>query len=140
MSVTVPAGAVTADVTLALEPLATPVNAAPDGTGFGGLAFLLNAFVGGVQQQHFAFQQPVRVTVHYSDADPAGLDENTLTLQYWNGTAWADAATTCTPTSTYDRQPATNQLGVDICHLTPYALMGPLHAPQPTLYLPVIVR
>jgi hypothetical protein len=79
--------------------------------------------------------------VHYDDdADLAGLDENTLTLQYWNGAVWADAATTCSPSSTYDRQPATNQLGVDICHLTPYALMGPQHAPRPTLYLPVVVR
>ncbi|HHY54572.1 MAG TPA: hypothetical protein GYA08_03965 [Chloroflexi bacterium] len=140
VSVTVPAGAVAADVTLALQPLPMPVNAAPEGMGFGGLAFLLNAFVGGVQQQNFTFQQPVRVTVHYSDAAIAGLDENTLTLHDWNGTAWADAATTCTPTSTYDRQPATNQLSVNICHLTPYALMGPQRAPQPKVYLPVIVR
>ncbi len=140
VTVTVPAGVVAADVTLALAPLAMPVNAAPDGMGFGGLAFLLNAFVGGVQQQNFIFQQPVRVTVHYDDDATAGLDENTLTLQYWNGAVWADAATACSPSSTYDRQPATNQLGVDICHLTPYALMGPQHAPQPTIYLPVVVR
>jgi len=137
VTVTVPAGGVAADVTLALEPLVAPVNVAPDGMGFGGLAFLLNAFVGGAQQQNFAFQQPVRVTVQYSDAAIAGLDENTLTLQYWNGTAWGDAATTCTPASSYNRQPATNQIGVDICHLTPYALMGPASM---ELYLPVIAR
>ncbi len=140
VTVTVPAGGVAADVTLALEPLAMPVNTAPEGMGFGGLAFLLNAFVGGAAQQHFTFQQPVRVTVQYSDASLAGLDESTLTLQYWNGTTWADAANTCTPASTYDRQPAANQLSVDICHLTPYALMGPQSAPQRSLYLPVVVR
>ena len=137
VTVTVPAGGVAADVTLALEPLAAPVNAAPEGMGFGGLAFLLNAFVGGAPQQNFTFQQPVHVTVQYSDAAIAGMDESTLTLQYWNGTTWGDAATTCTPASVYDRQPATNQLGVDICHLTPYALMGPASL---ELYLPVIAR
>jgi len=62
---------------------------------------------------------------------------NNRILRNWNGLAWVDAATTGTPTSTYDRQPATNQLGMGICHLTPYALMGPARV---DLYLPVITR
>jgi len=63
-----------------------------------------------------------------------------ISVNSLGGAVWADAATTCTPASTYNRQPATNQLTVDICHLTPYALMGPQSVPQPTIYLPVVVR
>jgi hypothetical protein len=137
VAVAVPANAVAAETTLALLPLAMPANAAPDGMSFGGLAFLLTAFVGGAQQADFVFQQPVRVTLHYHDADIEGLDEAELTLTYWDGTAWADAATTCTPASTYDRQPAANQLGIDICHLSQYALAAP---ETPSLYLPAVMR
>ncbi|MDW8318128.1 MAG: right-handed parallel beta-helix repeat-containing protein [Anaerolineae bacterium] len=140
VNVAVPPGAVAAEVTLALMPLPAPANAASDGMGFGGVAFLLTAFVSGQQQRTFTFQQPVRVTVQYTDAAIAGLDENTLTLLYWNGTAWADAATTCTPISAYVRQPAMNTLSVDICHLSPHALMGRVPQRARPRYLPLIMR
>jgi ABC-type transport system substrate-binding protein len=72
-----------------------------------------------------AFAQPVTVTIHYSDGDVSCLnDESTLRLYYWTGTQWADAATTCMPTSSYDHDLPGNVIGVEICHLTQYAIGG----------------
>jgi len=140
ITVTVPAGSVGEEVTLALLPLAAPAHAAPDGMTFGGRAFLLTAFVGGVQQEGYAFQQPVLLSLTYADADVAGLDENALVLQTWDGGAWVDAATTCTPPAAYSRQPEQNRLGVPICHLSEYALMETAAPPARLIYLPLIMR
>ena len=68
------------------------------------------------------FQEPVTVTLHYSDEAVAGLDEDLLVLYYYTGTEWIDVATTCTPHSTYIRDPDLNQLTVAICHLTQFAI------------------
>jgi len=141
VSVVVPPGATPEEFTLALLPLATPTNTVPDGLNYAGTAFLLNAFVGGAQQDGFVFQQPVTLTVNYLDGNVAGLDEDALTLQTWGGTAWMDAATTCSPPSAYDRQPAANQISVAICHLSQYALVegGGATADQ-GIYLPLVTR
>jgi CSLREA domain-containing protein len=139
VTVTVPAGAVAADFTLSLLPLAGPAHLLPDGMTFGGLAFLLNAFVGGVQQEGFVFQQPVMLSLTYRDEDVAGLDEDALTLQTWDGAAWVDAATTCTPPAAYSRQPEQNRLGMHICHLSEYALVVGA-APIRRIYLPLVLR
>jgi hypothetical protein len=72
----------------------------------------------------FAFAAPITLTVFYSDADVAGLDENTLTFFYWTGSGWADAAGTCTPSSPYVRDVANNVLSVAVCHLTEFAMVG----------------
>lgn len=140
VTVTVTAGAVAADVTLALLPLAGPTHAAPNGMTFAGRAFLLTAFTGGVQQEAYAFQQPVMLSLTYTDEDVAGLDENALVLQTWDGGAWVDAATTCTPPAAYSRQPEQNRLGLSICHLSEYALMEAAAPPPRLIYLPLVVR
>ena len=65
--------------------------------------------------------KPVTITIHYSDADVTGIDEESLVLEYWDEFvgAWMDAA--C---GAYDRHPDENWLAVPICHLTPFALLG----------------
>jgi hypothetical protein len=68
------------------------------------------------------FQKPITVTIHYSDADVAGLDENDLRLYYWTGALWDDDANTCTPASTYTRDTLNNVLSVPICHSSRHAL------------------
>jgi parallel beta-helix repeat protein len=71
-----------------------------------------------------AFQTPVTITIHYSDADVAGLDESTLSLYHWTGSSWEDAVDTCTPASTYIRDTAGNVLQVAICHLSRWGMGG----------------
>jgi len=117
MTFAIPAGAVSTPISLTYTSVAGA--SAPSGWKFAGLAFNLDAFVGGVYQPGFTFLKPVRVTLTYSDADVAGLDENALTLKYWNGTAWVEGG--C---SIYERHPDQNWLAVDICHLSQYALFS----------------
>jgi hypothetical protein len=72
----------------------------------------------------FSFAAPVTITIHYSDDDIAGLDESTLRIVYWTGTAWAETADTCVPPSGYVRDLANNVLSVAACHLTEFAMVG----------------
>jgi hypothetical protein len=70
------------------------------------------------------FEEPVTVTIHYSDADLLGVDEGSLILYYWTGSAWVDAATTCSPASQYVRDTVNNVLQLEICHLSEFAVGG----------------
>lgn len=83
------------------------------------------------------FQQPITIIVDYTDTELAtlGLDESALSIALWNGSAWVDAATTCTPASTYVRDPVQNRLSVAICHLSEFALFGPAR-----VYLPLVMK
>jgi predicted outer membrane repeat protein len=133
--IVIPNGAVTQTTTLLLTPVPTITGAS--GFAFGGHAFTLDAYRDGVKLNGFVFQKPITITLHYSNADVAGLDETTLTMRYWNGSAWLDAATSCAPTSTYQRYPAQNYLTVNICHLSNFALLTPI---KHYVYLPLVKR
>lgn len=107
------------------------------GLQFAGRAFDLTAYQDGVSQSNFAFLQPVSVSLTYRDEDVDGLDESKLTLQVWDGAAWMDAATTCSPPSSYTRDTDDNTISVDICHLSRFALM---EFSGQQLFLPLVVR
>jgi len=71
------------------------------------------------------------------------LDENTLTFDYWDGSQWVNAATTCDPPSSYDRRPDENTLSVAICHLTEFNVSGQVGQPPAVtkmVYLPLVLR
>ena len=108
---------------------------------FGDHAFELNAYQSGILMPGFAFNQPMNVSINYTEAGVAGIDEATLTLMYWDGGAWVDAAATCSPASTYTRDTTNNILSVDVCHLTEFALFG--QAPPPPInyqWLPFVAK
>jgi hypothetical protein len=131
----VPAGAVAEATTLVYTPVETAT--APSGFAFASHAFDLEAYRGGSLLLGFIFEKPVTVTIHYSDTDVTGLDEDALVLEYWNEvtSAWEDAA--CGP---YDRHPDDNWLAVPICHLSRFALFGETLGEEYTVYLPLILR
>jgi hypothetical protein len=132
--VEIPANAVTEATTLVY----TPVDSATaPAFAFAGSAFELDAYRDGALLSGFTFSVPVTITLHYADADVAGLNEASLRLNYWNRGAnqWQDAATTCAPPSVYDRHPGENWLAVPICHLSQFALFG-----QYRIYLPLVLR
>jgi len=138
--VQVPPGAVTDTVTLRYVPILTVTNE-PDSFHFAGFAFSLNVYRNGVAAPGYRFAQPVTITVNYADDDIAGLDEGTLTLHTWNGSAWVDAAESCTPVSTYQRNPLDNWLSVAICHLSELALFArPTTPAAGKVYMPVILK
>jgi hypothetical protein len=70
------------------------------------------------------FLEPVTITLHYSDADVAGINESTLHLVYWTGSMWAEMGNTCLTSTPYVRDPANNVIGVAICHMSQGALVG----------------
>jgi len=116
----VPTGAVSETTTLVYEVLTTTSSISPTSALEPvGNAFSLEAYQEGERRSGDVFQTPITITLHYSDTDVAGLDENTLTLDYWNGSNWEYTA--CGP---YDRHPDENWLSVPICHLSEYALFG----------------
>jgi hypothetical protein len=77
-----------------------------------------------LDQSIFPFLHPISVTLTYIDAQIPGLDETTLILTYWDGSAWVDAATTCPDPFPYVRDPANNQITLQICHLTRFSMIG----------------
>jgi hypothetical protein len=80
----------------------------------------------------FTFEEPVTITIEYSDEDVEGLVEDELTLQYWDGSTWGDAA--C---GDYDRDREANVISVPICHLSDFALFG---EKETVIYLPIILK
>jgi uncharacterized repeat protein (TIGR01451 family) len=130
-AIQVPAGAVTEVTTLGYTPVERV--AVPSGFAFAGHAFELEAYRSEALLPGFTFSIPVTITIYYTDTDVAGLDENMLVLEYWNGStsAWEDAA--C---GSYKRHPEGNWLSVPICHLSRFGLFGPIHQ----VYLPLVMR
>jgi len=135
--VDVPPGAAGVTSTLTYLPLVSPTHPLPAALAFAGHAFALEVYQDGVFYPGFAFSRPVTITLHYSEADVAGMDESRLALHYWSGSQWLDAATTCAPPSAYDRHPDEDWLAVPICHLCEFALVG---EGSWTVYLPLILR
>jgi hypothetical protein len=124
-----PANTVTQSTTITLTPTLA--------FGGPGLTFAGHAFDIVSSHPGFFFQAPVTATIHYSDADvQAATDENELMLHWWDGSAWVDAATTCVPISTYSRDLTNNVIGVSICYLNRYALLGPTNQ----VLLPLVLR
>jgi hypothetical protein len=125
-----PAGAVAASTTLVLTPT---VAAAPRGWAFAGHAFDLAAAQAGAAMPNLAFGGPVNVTIGYSAADARLVsDPSRLALWWWNGSAWQDAAETCSPAASYTRDAIARTVGVAICRTGRFTLLGPTRQ----LYLP----
>lgn len=120
--IVIPVGAVSETTTLVYNVLHNVVP--PDVQLFAGLAFSLEAYQEGVIVPDFTFEQPLDVTLNYSDGDVKGLVEETLTLYYWQGDVWVDASTTCDPASIYQRNTADNWLSVELCNLGNFGLFG----------------
>ena len=81
------------------------------------------------------FDPPIIVTIYYTDADIAGVPENSLGLYYWDSasSAWLDAVTTC-PGGAYTRDLDGNSFSLPVCHLTEFSVLGsPIH-----IFLPMV--
>lgn len=115
----IPVGALTETVMIAYTPTVT--DTVPSGFSIIGQPFDLDAFREGIFVDGlFTFLAPVTITLSYSNTDVIGVDEDAITLDYWNDNVgvWEDAA--C---GLYDRHPAENWLAVPICHLSRFAFV-----------------
>lgn len=139
ISIELPAGAVAAPTTFVYR-AATNAPLPPGAAILPASQFSLTAFRGETRIEPFVFQQPIRVTVQYTDAALGGLSEQTLTLRYWSGAGWADAATTCSPPAPYTRDAAANRFAIDVCHLTDFAVFGAGSPTAHQIFLPLTAR
>jgi hypothetical protein len=119
----IPAGAVAVNTTLVLTPtVATSIYT----WAFAGHAFDLAAFQSGTPTPDLLLSAPVTVTISYSSGDtrlisnPAGL-----TLRWWNGSSWQDAAATCSPVAPSVRDLIARTISVSLCRTGHFALFGP---------------
>ncbi len=137
-TIQIPSGSVDTETSLHYAAMTT-VNAWQTDFVFGGRGFSLDAYQNGQPLDHFVFQKPILVTIHYTDDEASTLQEDELLLPFWDGELWIDAATSCTPTSEYTRDPDNNVFSVEICHLTEFSMFG-LPTTNFFLYLPSTVR
>jgi hypothetical protein len=128
----VPPDAVTDTTTIALTPL--DGVSLPRGLFFGGHAFDLDAFRNGDRIPGFTFGQVTTLTVGYSDADVAGLDEEKLALYRWTGDEWEEIGQR--PPETYTLDVENNVLTAYLLGFSRFSTMG---AGYP-VFLPLVLR
>ncbi len=131
-TIEIPARAVTETTTIVYTSLPTITGAPSPIFAFAGHALSLEAYRNDVLILGFTLEEPITVTIEYSDEDVEGLVEDELTLWYWNGSTWTDAA--C---GDYDRDLEANVIRVAVCHLSDFALFG---EEETVVYLPIIVK
>jgi uncharacterized repeat protein (TIGR01451 family) len=90
----VPGGAVFAETVLAYEELTAPTGPLP--AGYAGRAFRLSGYQANRMMAEMGLAETAVITLTYSQADVAGLDETLLAVQYRQGSGWSWAGVTCT--------------------------------------------
>jgi hypothetical protein len=121
--VDVPPGAVATPVTLVYNTVEFAGGTVGDMV-FAGRSFQIEAQIGGQVVKQMAFARPVSVSVIYDPSAVSAVGADKLALYVEEEGEWVDAATTCSPMSTYRHDAAAHMLRVDICHLSEYALFA----------------
>lgn len=129
--VKIPMGAVTETTQLAYTSTDS-INDAPADLVFAGYAFRLAAYRNDARHTGLAFENPITVTIHYAALDTTGLDEDTLTLRYWNGHTWSPDGI-----AIVGRDTAANKLTATIAHLSDFAIFS---EKQHSVYLPTVMH
>jgi len=133
-TITIPPGSASQPVTLAYAPLTQMV-----GFNFTDKLFTLTAFQDNMPLGGYVFNLPVTIHAEYTLEDLNGIPEDQLVIMLYDTDqrTWRDAASTCTPASTYVRNSVEHWIQVDVCHLTRFALSDP--KPYP-IHLPIVKR
>lgn len=136
LTVDIPIGAVSETVELHYSTLITPTPALV-GFRFAGYTFALDAYLSNIKQEKFAFQQPVTLTIAYTDNMPTNLDENQLVLYYYDRESeqWTENGITI-----LGRDLDNNRIIARIEHLSLFTLFAPeIPTSNPLYYLPLMV-
>ena len=117
-----PVGVVDEEITIIFNSLPAP-SSAPNSFRFAGIAFTLDAYRRNTLVEDFSFRnQGIEVTLTYTDAAIAGLDEDQIKLYYFDedtGTWKTDGITLVS----HDK--ANNRIVFNVTHLTEFALFAP---------------
>jgi uncharacterized repeat protein (TIGR01451 family) len=116
--ITVPYGSVFADTVLAYEELAIPGYPLP--AGYAGRTFRLSSYQENQMMADLVLAETAVITITYAQADAAGLDENLLAMQVWDGSGWSWDGVICTR----DVQANWVSCRVPDAPMTEYALAG----------------
>lgn len=125
-----PVDALTETTAMTYSETFSPSNPASSAFAFAGKSFVLEATAVSNGETVTNFNNPVTITLRYSDENLNGQDENTLVLEFWNGNAWDSSGI-----GILERDLINNRIVVTIDHLTEFALFG-----QSRVYLPVIIK
>jgi hypothetical protein len=124
-------GAVADDTEVALDVLSGPSQPLPSGVPYAGRAFRLDAYQSNMLASGLTLGEAMSITITYSDADAAGMDESRLALYHWTNSQWTTSGITCTP------NPPGNSLTCSVA--TPLGEFV-LAVRQTMMYLPLISR
>lgn len=127
VAVQIPAGAVDQATTFLYDEQGTPSQ--PGAFQFAGRTFTLTAYRDNSPLDDFTFQQPITLVIDYTDSDVAGIDENSLTLFFYDedSAVWSDQGIMVVA-----RDTTNNRLTVQGTHLTEFAM-----GTASRLYLPI---
>jgi len=140
-TVDIPVRATYTDTFVTYQYLKDPPGSGVPGAYLAGRNFSLGASVSQGEDWIpvvFSSTVPMTVTLAYP-ALPPNVPVSSLRLYRWDGIRWIDAATECSPASSYDRSVA-GRISLPICHFGDFALRGALGAPPRYLYLPLTMR
>lgn len=130
---------------LSYTPIVTPTEQTgtpPGNLKFGNFEFDLTLFLNNEPQHGIEFVTPITVTISYDPLLLNGVQENTLVVYYWDGTAWVTSGITIVA-----RDPVNHTIKFSISHLSHLAFfaqaptgLAPIDEPAltPQLYLPEI--
>ena len=115
----------------------TVAKADAPNTTFANHTFELLVYQNGISQTDFTFNQPVTVTLRYTDADVRLIsDKDQLSLYWWDGLQWVEANQSCVPPPDVNHDLNNRTLIVSICRSGQFALFGPTKM----TFLPVTIR
>jgi len=130
-----PPGAVTDTTEIVYTAVPSPTEPVSPGLRSAGQAFDLDAYRNGERLFSFTFSNTVTVTIHYADADVAGIFEDTLKLYRWVTTGWQVVGTRLGEGQTLDMD--NNVLTAWLRGLTRFRNMG---VSRYDIYLPLVIR
>lgn len=131
MTAEIPIGAVDDPVQIVLTP-DVPTYGNPTSFKLGDFSFDVQAFDElGDLLEGFTLNEPMILTIQYTDIQVQTLDESSLMLFWWDGADWVDAA--C---GAINLDIENNILEVPICHFSDFAIGGVSY----DIYLPMLTR
>ncbi len=131
LEVHVPPGAITQSLNLMCSPMAE-ADVSP--YQWGEVAFLLNVYQDGVNQEGYVFQKPIVVDVSYDPVWWTGwITESKLQLRTWN---WDQQGWILSGIHFVSQDMQQNTMRYELSHFSQYALTGP----SLWIYLPIIMR
>jgi hypothetical protein len=102
-----------------------------------GGAIEVTAYNNEIPAYSFPFNTPINLWIKYSDEMlDLVTDENLLTLRWWDGSKWVEAAETCNPISIYRRDIEDNSIWLPVCEVGRFGFFGPTE----TIHLPIITK